>query len=167
MRAGLVWWGAVAAAVALQATLAPLLLPDAWRPDATRALVLWLALTGVPRGGPAAAAGAGLAVDVVSGGPLGLCAALRLLLYGAARPFRGVFFDDHPALLIPLALLGPLADGVGVAALSHFLFPHPLPASVMGGLLARQAVADLLIVPLLFLALEAATGRRPRREVPA
>ena len=93
-----------------QTTLFPHLFSPEWRPDITLALVLWVALTGTPRGGAILAFLSGLALDLVSGAPPGFSAILRLLVYVSARPFRGVFFENRPLLLVPFAALGAAAD---------------------------------------------------------
>ncbi len=166
MRPALVWLLFLAAALTVQTALLGLWVPDPWRPDLTRVLVLWVALTGLPPGGVVWAAVAGLAVDAVSGGPLGLSSAMRLALYGAARPFRGMFFDDQPLFLLPLALLGPLADVAVVQALSRFAYVSPVPAGVAVAVAARQAAVDIVLAPAAFVALEMASGRRGRFRLP-
>lgn len=163
MKGHVAWWTALAVGLVLQTTLLPYALPDPWRPDFTRALVLWVALTGVPRGGPLLAFAAGLALDAGSGAPLGFGVALRLGLYGLARPLRGVFFDDHPALLLPLALLGAAADGALAWLASQLVLPTSIPFSALAALSWRQALGDVVAVPALFLALELASGLRPTR----
>ena len=115
MRPFLAWAAALLGVLVVQSSVLPLFVPDPWRPDLTRALVLWLALTGVPRRGPFLALGGGAAVDWISGAPIGFTAFTRLVLYGLCRPFRGVFFDHHPLLLVPFAAAGALADGTTVA----------------------------------------------------
>jgi rod shape-determining protein MreD len=154
------WWATLALGLLCQTTLFPHVFSPAWAPDLTRPLVLWAAVTGVPRGSAFLAFGAGLSLDAASGSPLGFGAALRLLLYGLARPLRGVFFDDHPLLLFPLALLGTLADAAGAWALSQIALPTPLPLDSVAGVWWHQALGDLVAVPLLFLLLEVASGRR-------
>ncbi|MBI5015426.1 MAG: hypothetical protein HZB55_08030 [Deltaproteobacteria bacterium] len=163
MREHLAWWTTLALGLLCQTALFPYFSSPAWAPDLTRPLVLWVAVTGVPAGGAFLAFGAGLALDASTGGPPGFGAAVRLLVYGAARPLRGVFFDDHPILLFPLALLGVSADAAGAWVLSQFALPAPLPASSVLGTLWRQALGDLIAVPLLFLLLEVASGRRSSR----
>ncbi len=166
MRPAVVWLLSLAAALVVQTALLGVWVPDPWRPDLTRVLVLWVALTGVPRGGVVWPALAGLAVDAASGAPLGLTSAMRLLLYGAARPFRGMFFDDQPLFLLPLALLGPLADVAVVQTLARFAYLNPVPAGVAVAVAARQAAVDLVLAPAAFVALEMATGRRGRFRLP-
>lgn len=167
MRAHAAWWGALVLGLLLQTALFPLLLADPWRPDLTRALVLWVALTGTPRGGAALAFAAGLALDAASGGPPGFGPALRLALYALARPFRGVFFDDRPLLLLPFAALGAVAEAVGVGLLSWFAFRSFLGLGALGSVAWAQALLDALCVPVLFVLLELATGRRQRWEAAA
>ncbi len=166
MRPALVWLLFLAAGLVGQTAVLGLWVPDPWRPDITRVLVLWVALTGLPRGGAAWAVVAGLAADAASGGPLGLSSAMRVALYGAARPFRGMFFDDQPLFLLPLALLGPLADVAVVQVLSRFAYLNPVPAGVAMAVAARQAAVDLMLAPAAFVALEMASGRRGRFRLP-
>ncbi|MDW7709283.1 MAG: rod shape-determining protein MreD [Deferrisomatales bacterium] len=165
MRAQAAWWGALLAGLALQTTLFPLFLTDPWRPDLTRALVLWVALTGAPRGGAVLAFSAGLLLDAASGAPLGFGPLLRLSLYAAARPFRGIFFDDRPLLLLPFATLGPALEAAVAGTMSWFAFRAPLGLNTLASGAWAQALVDALCVPLVFVALELATGRRPRLEV--
>ncbi len=165
MRAHAAWWGALFVALVLQTTLFPIFFTDPWRPDLTRALVLWVALTGTPRGGAVLACAAGLALDAASGAPTGFGPLLRLTLYGAARPFRGVFFDDRPLLLLPFAVLGPALEAAVVGALSLLAFRTPLGLDVLASGAWAQALLDALCVPLLFVTMELSSGRRHRREV--
>ncbi len=167
MRAHLAWWGFLGLAVLLQTTLFPLLLPPQWRPDLTRALVLWVALVGVPRGGAVLAFAAGGLAGVVSGAPLGFAPAVRLAVYFAARPFRGVFFDDRPALLLPFAVLAPWADALAAAAASWLAFPRPFDAATLTAVAWRHSLLDAVLVPATFLVLELLSGRRAPRELPA
>ncbi|GAB4277274.1 MAG: hypothetical protein Kow0092_33090 [Deferrisomatales bacterium] len=166
MRAHLSWWAALAGAVLVQSALLPWILPAPWVPDLSRSLTLWVALTGLPRGGPVLAFAAGAAVDLVSGAPIGFHGALRLLLYTAARPFRGVFFDDRPELMPPFAALGAVADAGGAWVLSWVAFPTQLSLSVVFATAWRQALLDAFLVPGVFVALELAALRRPAPEVP-
>jgi cell shape-determining protein MreD len=165
LRKHVAWWGILATGLLIQSTLLPSILPPPWVPDVTRALVLWLALTGSPRGGVGLAFVAGHALGAVSGAPLGFCAALRLTLYGLARPLRGVFFDDHPPLLLPFAALGAWVDAVVAGLLGQLVFSSPLPASVLASTAWRQALVDALWVPLVFVCLEVLSGRHAPREV--
>lgn len=165
MRAPLVWWSALALGLLLQTAVLPVLLSDPWRPDVSRLLVLWVALTGVPRGGALLAGATGLALDAASGTPLGFGVLLRLSLYGAARPLRGVFFDDRPFLLLPFAALAALLDAAAAGALSALAFRQPIPAGALAATALSQAAVDALCLPPLFVALELATGRRPKTGV--
>jgi len=165
LRGFLAWTGFLVCALGLQTTLLPLLVPEPWRPDLTRILTLWLALTGVPRGGAVLAAGSGLAVDLLSGGPLGFVALLRLLLYGVARPLRGVFFDHQPLWLLPLAAASPFVEAAGASVLFHFSAPDASTAPDVWGVALRQAPGDVILVVFVFLVLEMATARRTRLEV--
>ncbi|MBE0616563.1 MAG: hypothetical protein IH608_01375 [Proteobacteria bacterium] len=167
MRAQLAWWGALLFGLLLQTTLFPLVLVDPWRPDLTRALVLWVALTGMPRGGALLAFAAGLTLDAASGAPPGFGPVLRLALYAVARPFRGVFFDDRPLLLLPFAVLGAVAEAVMAGLLSGFVFQSSLGMGPLASVAWAQALLDALCVPALFVVLELATGRRQRREAAA
>ena len=165
MRLFLLWILVLSLGLLGQTTLLPSLIPPPWRPDVTRALVLWLALTGTLRGGPALAFASGLALDLCSGAPLGFGATLRLVVYTLARPFRGVFFDDHPMLLVPFAALGAGADALAAGLLSRLVFPGPIPAEVLFAVAWRQALLDAFWVPAVFLGLELLAGRQARRQV--
>ena len=165
MRLFLLWALALVVGLIGQTTLFPNLISPPWRPDVTRALVLWLALTGTPRGGPSLAFGAGLSLDLCSGAPLGFGAALRLVVYALARPFRGVLFDDHPMLLIPFAALGATADAAAAGVLSRLVFPAPIAGEVLFAVAWRQALLDAFWVPAVFLVLEFLAGRPARRQV--
>ena len=165
MREHLAWWTALVLSLLCQTTLFPRLFPPAWAPDLTRPLVLWAAVVGVPRGGALLAFAAGLGLDAASGAPPGFGAALRLSLYGLARPLRGLFFDDRPVLLFPLAALGALTDAFGAWVLSQLALPVPLLASSVSSVSWRQALVDLITVPVLFVFLEVATGRRSARRL--
>jgi rod shape-determining protein MreD len=167
VRQQFTWWTALLAGVVLQTALFPLFLQDPWRPDLTRALVLWLALTGIPRGGVLLAAAAGLVLDAASGTPLGFGLLLRLALYAAARPFRGVFFDDRPILLVPFAAAGALLEAGGVGVLSGIAFRVAIAPGTLASVGGAQALLDALCVPAVFLCLELASGRRQRREATA
>ncbi|GAB4256806.1 hypothetical protein [Deferrisoma sp.] len=165
MRAIGAWLGILLFATGVQTTLLPLVLPDPWRPDLTRLLVLWLALTGVPRGGVFWAAGSGLLVDLLSGGHLGFVGALHVWLYVLARPLRGVFFDHQPLWLLPLAAAAPFLEAVGASVLFHFTAPSASAPPEIWAVALRQMPADVLLVVFVFLGLELATGRRSRMEV--
>jgi len=167
VRQQLSWWVFLLAGVVFQTALLPLFLQDPWRPDLTRALVLWVALAGTPRGGALLAAAAGLVLDAASGTPLGFGVLLRLGLYGAARPFRGVFFDDRPLLLLPFAAAGALLEALGVGLLSWFAFRTAIAPGALASVGAAQALLDALCVPVVFLCLELVSGRRQRREATA
>ncbi|NTU60334.1 MAG: rod shape-determining protein MreD [Deltaproteobacteria bacterium] len=160
MRAQLSWWGALAFGLLAQTTLLSHVLPDSWRPDITLILVLWVALTGTPRGGAALAFAAGLALDAMSGAPLGFNAVLRVLLYGLSRPFRGVFFDDRPILLLPFAALATAADDLGAWVMSWLFLPSPFPLRPFLGIVWRQTLVEAAAVPAVFLLMEAVSGRR-------
>ncbi|MDF1553465.1 MAG: hypothetical protein P1P84_10410 [Deferrisomatales bacterium] len=163
MRRFLLWTLILALGLLGQTTLLPDLIPPPWRPDITRALVLWLALTGTPRGGPVLAFASGLALDLCSGAPLGFGAILRLTVYALARPFRGVFFDDHPILLVPFAALGAGADALAAGLLGRLVFLGPIPGEVLLGIAWRQALLDAFWVPAVFLCLELLSGSQDRR----
>jgi hypothetical protein len=165
LRAQLAWWLLLGAGLLGQTTLFSEFLSDSWRPDMTRSLVLWVALTGSPRGGPALAACAGAALAAASGAPLGFGAGARLLLYALARPFRGIFFDDHPLLLSPLGATCALVDGLGVWAMSWISLAEPLSFSAIRSVLWHQSLAEGLCLPLFFLFFEILTGRRPLRDL--
>lgn len=167
MRPHLAWWGALGAGLLFQTTLFASVLPPVWTPDVTRAMTLWLALTGLPRGGAVLAFSAGLAVDLVSGAPPGFTAALRLGLYALARPLRGVFFENRPLLLFPFGALGAFADAAGAGLLRWLVFPTPLSPDVLVWTAWHQALVDVLWVPAVFIGFEVLAGRRPTVEVPA
>jgi rod shape-determining protein MreD len=167
VRAHLAWWSALVLGLVFQTAVLPFVVADPWRPDFTRLLVLWVALTGLPRGGAVVALSAGLALDAASGTPLGFGMLLRLAVYGAARPLRGVFFDDRPFLLLPLAALAALVEAGAVGALSAFAFRGAIPLGALAATSLPQALLDAFLVPPVFVALELATGRRQKAEVPA
>jgi hypothetical protein len=122
---------------------------------------------GVPRGGVWLAFAAGHSLGIAAGAPLGFGAALRLALYGLARPFRGVFFDNQPLLILPFAALGAVTDAVVAGFLSRLVSSSPLTSSVLVSTACRQAVVEALWVPLVFVCLEILSGRQAPREVPA
>lgn len=162
MRARLVWWSALLAALLAQTAFLPLFLADSWRPDLTRSLVVWIALTNVPGGGVYAAFAAGLGLDAAAGGPLGIGIAQRLLLYGLARPARGIL--DHtwtPLLLGPAAVL---SDTLLLWILRSFAFAHPASFLEIAGVAFRQSLAEAVALPAVFLLLELATGFRTERK---
>ncbi len=165
MRAQVAWWAALSVGILAQTALAPLFFSPAWSPDFTRALVLWVALTGQPRGGCALAFAAGLALDAASGTPAGFGSLQRLALYGVSRPLRGVFFDDRPLLLLPLASLLAVSDAVVAGVLGGLGLAGPFAFAELFATAWRQALTDAFWVPLTFVALEVASGRRPAREV--
>jgi hypothetical protein len=162
VRALLAWLLLLGLGLLAQTTLLSTLLSDPWRPDITRSLVLWAALTGVPYGGPLLAASSGVALDALSGCSIAFGAGVRLALYGLARPFRGVFFDDHPVLLLPLGAAGAFGDALGAWLMSSLAFAQPFSVSVAASTAWRQALTEALFLPLVFLAMEIMAGRRPR-----
>lgn len=167
MRVLAAWWGTLALGLLAQTALFPLFFSEPWTPCVPRALVLWVALTGVPRGGVILPFAAGVLWDLSSGAPLGFGAALLLTLYAAARPFRGVFFDDRPVLLLPFAVAAPWVEAVVAVVLSRLVFPAPLELDLTASLALRQSVVDAVWVPLVFVTLEILSGRRGPREVTA
>lgn len=158
MRSQLTWWGLLLAGLTLQTSFLPHLVSDPWKPDFTRALVLWLALTGRPRGGAIYAFGAGLLVDMLGGARFGLTAFMRLMIYGAARPGRNVV-ESSPLVF----LLGPLSvvlETVILLLFSSTVFtntPDLLTVLLIG---LRQALLEVFIVPLVFVAMELGSGYR-------
>lgn len=163
MRNHLVWWGVLALGLLVETTIAISFLPDGWRPDVTRSLVLWIALTGQPAGGAFLAFGAGLAADGVSGAPLGLTVLLRLALYGLFRPARGTL---HFTRL--LFLLGPVAvlvDTLMVWALRNLAFANAVTAGAVLGVMARQLFVEAVTLPLVFVLMELLTGHRTSRDI--
>ncbi len=165
MRAHISWWATLAVGLVIQTTFLTHFLPDAWRPDFSRALVLWLALTGIPAGGVWYVFSAGLLVDAMSGAPLGMTAMLRLVIYAVARPIRGIL-ELSPVLL----LLGPiavLAETVTLWALKALAFANPVGGSIMAGVAVRQSLIEAITVPVVFLILEIATGHHRERDIEA
>jgi len=160
VKAQMPWWGALIIGLVAQSSLFPLFLPIAWRPDITKALVLWLALSAQPGKGPLLAAASGFMLDAVSGSVLGIGPASRLFLYFIAVPFRGVFFDSRPLLLVPFATTISVAE----VLISSFLLRIASSVSVPWGVLLStafgQAVVDALWVPAVFLCLELLSPRR-------
>jgi hypothetical protein len=167
VRSHLAWWGALGVGLLVQTTLFSTVLPPLWTPDVTRAMTLWLALIGIPRGGVLLAFSAGLAVDLTSGAPPGFTAALRLGLYALARPLRGVFFENRPVLLFPFGALAAFADAAGAGLLRWLVFPTPLSLDILVWTAWHQALVDLIWVPAIFVGLEVVVGRRFGLEVPA
>lgn len=165
MRAHFAWFFLLGLGLLGQTTLLTAILPDPWRPDVTRALVAWAALTGIPVGGPLLAVLSGVALDAASGCSLAFGAGLRLGLYALLRPLRGVFFDDYPALLLPLGAGIAFADAAAAWLMSALAFTKPLPLPVLASTAWRQAAAEALCVPAVFLAMEIMAGKRPPREV--
>ena len=150
-----------------QSTLLPHLLPDPWLPDVTLSLVFWTALTGTPRGGVVLAFLAGLALDLTSGAPPGFHAVIRVAVYSLCRPFRGIFFEDRPLLLLPFAALATLVDALGVWVLSGLFLSGPFPMSSVLRVAGPQALSEALAVPAVFLLLEAVSGKQPSQRRPA
>lgn len=163
LRPQIAWWAVLGAGLVAQTTMAPYFFPDAWRPDVTRSLVLWLAFTGVPSGGVFYAFAAGLASDAASGAPLGLAVICRLALYGLAKPARGTI--AHNRILFLLGPFAVLSEALIVWALRGMAFANPVPASAVLGLMLRQALAETVALPVTFLILETATGHRTERSV--
>lgn len=158
MRAQLSWWGALAAALVLQTSFLPHLLPDLWRPDFSRALVLWLALTGLPPQGIWYSFAAGLLVDLLSGTPFGFTALLRLAIYGAARPGRNLL--ERSPLVFALGPFAVLVETLIVLLLKGMVFannPGAFPIFMVG---LRQAALEVICVPVVFVLMELATGYR-------
>ncbi len=167
MRAHAAWWGTLILGLFLQTALLPLFFSEPWTPAVPRALVLWVALTGIPRGGVLLPFAAGALWDLSSGAPLGFGSALLLTLYACARPFRGVFFDDRPILLLPFAVSAAWVEASAAVVLSRLAFPTPLEYGLAASLALRQCLVDAVWVPLVFVALELLSGRRGPQEVPA
>ncbi|MBI5439623.1 MAG: hypothetical protein HY900_00255 [Deltaproteobacteria bacterium] len=165
MRAHFSWFLLLGLGLLGQTTLLSAVLSDSWRPDVTRSLVLWAALTGLPSGGPLLAVLSGIALDAASGCSLAFGAGLRLALYGFGRPFRGVFFDDYPVLLLPLGAAAAFADAAAAWLMSALSLSRPFPLPVIGAAVWRQALAEALCLPVVFLAMEIMAGRRPARDL--
>lgn len=158
VRAQFTWWTTLCVGLLLQTSFLPHLVPDLWRPDFTRALVLWLALTGLPRQGVWYAFAAGLLVDVLSGTPLGFTALLRLAVYGAARPGRNAL-ERSPLVF----LLGPFAVAVEtllVLLIKGMVFANNPGILPILGIGLRQALLEVVSVPVIFVILELASGYR-------
>ncbi len=165
MRAHFAFGGTLIAGLIIQTTLLPQLLTDAWRPDVTRGLVLWLALTGTPKFGAAYSFVAGAAVDIVSGAPFGFTSASRLAIYGAARPARGSL--EHSPLIFLMGPLSVLVETVVVWSLKSMAFTNPIDTINIFSISIRQALVEIVAVPLIFLLMEFLTGYRSGKEVPA
>jgi rod shape-determining protein MreD len=163
MRSHLAWWGTLLVGLIIQTTLLPHFIGDAWRPDITRALALWAALTGLPRGGAICSFVSGLAIDATSGAALGFHALCRLVVYGTVRPMRGVL--AHTMIVIVFGPLAVVIDTILTLLLRTLLFPNTVPTAVILGIGARQLVVETLTVPLVFLLMEAFTGYRSERQV--
>ena len=165
MRAQLSWWAALAVGLLLQTTLLPHILTDAWSPDVTRALVLWLALMGIPRGGVWLAFAAGLAVDAASGAPLGVFAFSHLVLYMLGRPLRGKL--EHSPLIFLLGPFAVWAEVLTIYPLRSLAFVNPVEFSTLAGVAMRQSLVEVVALPLVFIVMEVATGHRSGAEVTA
>lgn len=163
MKAQLSWWGALVVGLVAQSSLFPLFLPIAWRPDITKALVLWLALAGNPGKGPLLAFASGFILDAASGAFLGVGPASRLILYLLVVPFRGVFFDARPLLLVPFATTCAVAEAL-ISASLLWLASSSFPSwSFLVSTAFGQAVVDAIWIPVVFLFLELASDRRSPR----
>jgi cell shape-determining protein MreD len=143
-------------ALLVQTALIPPFIPEAWRPDFTRALVLWLALTGVPGGGIYLSFLAGLAVDIVSGGPPGFTAVCRMAVYALARPWRGVF--ELSGIIFIIGPFAVLADILAVLLLKNVIFLNAMNSLFLASIGAKQLLVEIFAVPLAFAALEKMTG---------
>ncbi|PLX43964.1 MAG: rod shape-determining protein MreD [Deltaproteobacteria bacterium] len=158
MRAQAAWWGSLLTALILQSSVLPFFLPDGFTPDLTRGLVLWLALTGTPGYGVFLAFAAGFAVDLFAGAPLGLTALMRLVLYGFARPGRGIL--EMPFAVFVAGPLAVLSDTVVILLLQKVLFVNEVSLGVLIATALKQALVELASVPLIFIIMELATGYR-------
>ncbi len=158
MRSHFAWWGTLAAGLLLQTIVLTPIVGDAWRPDFTRALVLWVALTGRPKGGALLAFAAGMIVDALSGSPLGFTAFLRLCIYGIARPARGVL--EHSPVVFFLGPVAVLAETVLVWLMSALAFSNKVDLAVILGVGLRQGLIEVFAVPLVFVTLEFLSGYR-------
>lgn len=158
MRAQVAWWSILGGTVILQTSFLPHLLPDLWLPDFTRALVLWLALTGLPRQGVWFSFAAGLLVDVFSGTPFGLTAFLRLAIYGAARPGRNAL--ERSPLVFALGPFAVVVETLIVITLQGMLFAHSPGVWPLVAIGLRQMVLEIFTVPLIFVIMELVSGYR-------
>ncbi|TLN18709.1 hypothetical protein FDZ71_05675, partial [bacterium] len=149
MRARVAWLAALILALLAQTALIPPFVTEPWRPDFTRSIVLWLALTGVPTGGVYLSFASGLLVDVASGGPLGFTAVARLVVYALSRPWRGVF--DLTGILFIAGPLAVLADTILVFLFKNAVFVKPPSAGVILSIGLRQAAGEIFAVPFAFL----------------
>jgi cell shape-determining protein MreD len=163
VRARVAWLAALLAALLVQTALIPPFIPEAWRPDFTRSLVLWLALTGVPGGGVYLSFVAGLAVDLVSGGPPGFTAVCRLAVYFFARPWRGVF--ELRGIIFIIGPFAVLADIGAVLLLKNVIFLNQMDSLFLVSIGARQILVEIFAVPLAFAALEKMTGYKTEEQL--
>jgi len=152
------WWGALLLALILQSSVFPFFLPEGFTPDLTRGLVLWLALTGTPRHGVILAFVAGLTVDLFAGAPLGLTALMRLVLYGFARPGRGIL--EMPVAVFVAGPLAVLSDTIVIFLVKRGIFLNEVSLGALSTIALKQAAVEFAAIPLIFILMELATGYR-------
>ncbi len=158
MRGHIVWWSALALSILLQTTVFPAVVGEGFTPDFTRGLVIWLAITGTPKGGLYYSFLSGLVVDTFSGAPPGLTSILRVILYSFARPARGVF--QIPALMIFVGPFAVILDTILVMVLKPVIFANEVSTTALFSIAWRQALVEMAVVPVLFVILELAIGKR-------
>lgn len=158
MRAQFSWWATLIVGLILQTTFLPHLLPDLWRPDFTRALVLWLALTGLPPQGVWYSFASGLLIDLLSGTPFGFTALLRLAIYGVARPGRNAL--ERSPLVFALGPFAVVVETLLVLLLKGMVFANSVEILPILGIGLRQAALEVFSVPLVFVILELTSGYR-------
>jgi cell shape-determining protein MreD len=158
LRAHLVWLGALVFGLIIQTTILATVFGDSWRPDFTRSLVIWLALTGLPHGGLWYASLAGLLLDLFSGAPLGLGVILRITTYSAFRPARSIL--AHSPIILLLGPVAVLIEAISLWFLKSLAFSNPVSGGQIFGTALTQGLAEIMVVPLVFLLMEAATGYR-------
>ncbi len=158
MRGHIVWSLALGLAILLQTTVFPAVVGEGFTPDFTRGLVIWLAITGTPKGGLYYSFLSGLVVDTFSGAPPGLTAILRVVLFSLARPGRGVF--QIPALMIFAGPSAVILDTLLIMVLKPVIFANDVSTTALFSIAWRQALVEMAMVPLIFVILELAIGKR-------
>lgn len=158
MRPQITWWTALLCGLVLQSTFLAHFLPDGLRPDFTRTLVLWLAVTGRPAGGVWYAFTSGLLLDYFTGSPLGFGAFLRLGTYGFARPARGVV--EHSPLVFVIGPASVAFETLLVWLMKSAAYSHEPDLWPLLWVGLTQAFVEALMVPLIFVVMEMLLGYR-------